>query len=149
MINMTKTLVRIIFLAAVVGGGILYTQQKEDLKNSEPVAEVEKKREQFQGSVKGLADNISDQTQELAARGQEVGEHVNNVLGAYIKPSQESSRPNNSSTSSSSSNENSDLKSTAANTSSDNTPKPIYEETLEYGRYLYCQQVVKDYEARR
>lgn len=149
MINMTKILVRIIFLAAVVGGGIFYTQQNEGFKKSETVAEVERTREQFQGSVRGLADNISDQTQELAARGQEVGEHVNNVLGAYIKPSQESSQANNSSTLSSSSNENSNSEPTAANASAENTPKPIYEETLEYGRYLYCQQVVKDYEAKR
>ncbi len=73
--------------------------------------------------VKEIINNVSGQTQILTTRGKDISEHVNNILETYIKPATNSS-------------------------SSSQKNKPIYEETLDYGRYLYCQQVVKDYEAQ-
>ncbi len=119
---MTKILIRILFLASVVVGGILFSKQNQ---SSGIANDLEEKKEQFQGSVKGISNTVGEQTQELTSRGQEVSEHVSNILEKYIKPTEETQ-----------SNED----------ASDNQDKPIYEETLDYGRYLYCQQVIKDYD---
>lgn len=127
---MTKILIRILFLASVVWGGVFFAKQKQLTQNSEVMSDLEDKREQFQGTVKGIADNISNQTQELTDRGQEVSEHVSNILGSYIEPTEKNQSSENS----------------AEDSNSNDQDKPIYEETLDYGRYLYCQQVIKDYQ---
>ncbi|MBT3250052.1 MAG: hypothetical protein HN846_01240 [Candidatus Pacebacteria bacterium] len=141
---MTKILIRILFLASIVGGGIFFAKQKEIAKNSKVVTDIEDKREQIQGSVKGVTDTVSEQTQELTTRGQEVSEHISKILESYIKPTDSvtNDSDNNNSSESSSSNE--------SNSSNDEgeVDKPIYEETLDYGRYLYCQQVIKDYDTQ-
>jgi hypothetical protein len=131
---MTRILIRILFLASVVGGGVFFAKQNEIAKNSEVVTDLEDKKEQFQGSVKGITDTVNEQTQELTTRGQEVSEHVSKILGSYVKPTDSN---NDNSAEDSGSTENS---------SSSEVDKPIYEETLDYGRYLYCQQVIKDYD---
>ena len=104
------------------------------------VGGIEEKKEQLQGSVKGIADNVANQTQELTNRGQEVSTHVSNVLGSYVKPAEDGQDANQSGEDSSQSNKSNE------DASSNEEDKPIYEETLDYGRYLYCQQVIKDYE---
>jgi len=119
---MTKILIRILFLASVVVGGILFSKQNQ---SSGIANDLEEKKEQLQGSVKGITYTIGDQTQELTSRGQEVSEHVGNILEKYIKPTEETQ---------------------SSEDASDNQDKPIYEETLDYGRYLYCQQVIRDYD---
>lgn len=139
---MTKILIRILFLASVVVGGVLFSKQKQIVQNPETINDFEDKKEQFQGSIKGITDNISSQTQELTTRGQEVSDHMSNILGAYIKPTD--SVTNNSN------DDNSDENSSSSeNNSTNEIDKPIYEETLDYGRYLYCQQVIEDYEVRQ
>ena len=138
--NLVKILIRILLITSVVGGGVFVAKQKGIIQESELVKNFEEKGEELQGSVQGITDNIGKQTQEFSKRGQEVGEHVNNVLDDYVQPNENdsnsgdnSSSTNQSTTDSSSSQENDEN-------------KPIYEETLEYGQYLYCQQVIKDYE---
>lgn len=135
---MTRVLIRILFLASIVTGGVLFSKQKQIVQNSEVVNDLENKKEQFQGSVKGVTDGINKQAQELTKRGQEVSEHVSNILEAYIEPT-EKTQDSEIAAENNDSNENSSV--------SDQN-KPIYEETLDYGRYLYCQQVIKDYEAQ-
>ena len=128
---MAKILIRILFLAGVVGGGFYMA------RDAEIVNKIEEKKEQFQGSVKGITNTVNDQTQELTNRGQEVGEHVSNVLGSYIEPTEDKQQNSQSSQEENQNN---------SSAESDEPNKPIYEETLDYGRYLYCQQVVKDYQ---
>ncbi len=134
--NITRIIIKILLLTSIVGGGLYAAKQNNSINDLQLVKKFEEKKEQFQGSVKGISDNVTNQTQQLTTRGQEVGTHVNNILGEYIKPTEN----NQSSENSSQDNESSE------NNSTDDQDKPIYEETLDYGRYLYCQQVIKDYE---
>ena len=138
--KITRILIKILLIASLISGGFYVAKKNGSIDDLELVKKLEEKKEQFQGSVKGITDNVSNQTQELTTRGQEVGTHVNNILGAYIKPAEDNHTNDQSSENSSQSNESSESNST------DNQNKPIYEETLDYGRYLYCQQVIEDYE---
>ena len=52
----------------------------------------------------------------LSQRTNEVGEHAGNVLGSSIEPA------------------------------SDENVTPIHEKAFEYGKYIYCKQVVNDYQ---
>ncbi|MBU2543030.1 hypothetical protein KJ707_00470 [Patescibacteria group bacterium] len=154
--NLTKILIRLLLIISVVGGGIYVAQQKNLLKEPAIINDFEEKKQELQGAVKGVSDNISQQAQKLTQRGQEVSKHVGNVLGTYIQPadnkSQSDSSQNSSSTNQSTTN-NSAVSDPQKNSSGENNSvktnqetKPIYEETFDYGRYLYCQQVIKDYE---
>lgn len=151
---MKTSLFKLILLVGVIGTGFHLLKTKR-LAQNKPNPVTEKKQEWF-GSVKGITDNISQQTKDIQKKAQKVGGHVNNVLGAYIKPA--TNKTNSPSEAESSINSRSSTQSTPVNNSkttdsnkadsSSSSPKPIYEETFEYGRYLYCQQVVKDYENR-
>ena len=138
--NIARILIRVVLLSSLIGGGVYLAKQKQVVQDSEVVREIEEKKEKFQGSVKGITDNLSNQTQQLTTRGQEVGEHVSNILENYVKPTENNQ---NSDTSSQSNQSN---ESSQNSSSTEEEDKPIYEETLDYGRYLYCQQVIKDYE---
>jgi hypothetical protein len=68
--------------------------------------------------IPSLPENTGDQLEAVSERTGEVGATVGHVLGTAIKEA-----------------------SPSANAS-------LQERAFDYGRYLYCQQVVKDYEAR-
>jgi len=138
--NVARILIRVLLLSSLIGSGVYLAKQKQEVQDSEIVGGIEEKKEQLQGSVKGIADNVANQTQELTNRGQEVSTHVSNVLGSYVKPAEDGQDANQSGEDSSQSNKSNE------DASSNDEDKPIYEETLDYGRYLYCQQVIKDYE---
>lgn len=84
------------------------------------------------GQVKGISDFLVQKGQELAPlsedakkqlevlseRSQEVGEHSQKVLGETIK----------------------------INEQAEKDERPIHEKAFEYGKYVYCRQVVDDYE---
>lgn len=63
------------------------------------------------------SEDAKNQLTTLSNRGQLVGQEVGKVLGDQIKVNEEDAN------------------------------KPLHEKALEYGQYLYCQQVVKEYEA--
>lgn len=140
--KIAKILIRLLLLTSIVGGGVYIAKQKTSLRDSEVAQGFEEKKEDFQGTVKGVSDSISKQAQQLTTRGQEVGEHVGTVLENYVQPADQSSSSDNQGSSSNQSSENS----SSSNSNTQSSPKPIYEETIDYGRYLYCQQVIKDYE---
>lgn len=60
-----------------------------------------------------------EQAQTLTERAKETGEHVQQILGEKVQVDE------------------------------DEKEKSLHEKTLEYARYLYCQQVVEDWEARK
>jgi hypothetical protein len=68
--------------------------------------------------------SVTQQTKLLSQRTQDVSTHVGNVLGSYTQ-------------------NNEFIK---VNDTKNSSSEPIHEKALEYGRYVYCQQVVKDYE---
>lgn len=57
-----------------------------------------------------------EQTKVLTDRAKETGEHVQQILGDKVEVDEEQAE------------------------------KPFHEKTIEYGRYLYCKQVVEDWE---
>jgi hypothetical protein len=63
-----------------------------------------------------LSQTNLDQTKVLSSRVKEAGEHVQEVLGDQIEVDEAAEK------------------------------KPLHEKTIEYARYLYCQQVVNEYE---
>ncbi len=67
-----------------------------------------------------LGQDAWEQTQILGERAKETTQHVQRVLGETVKIDQEGSRAQKE--------------------------KAIHEKTLEYAQYLYCQQVVTDWE---
>lgn len=85
----------------------------------------------MQHNVSGIGDNVrgttgsaSNQLNVLAKRGQEVNNQTQQVLGQYVQSVQEE------------------------DTNQSTDKQPLHEQAFEYGRYLYCQQVVKDYEGK-
>ncbi len=84
--NVVRIIIRVLLLSSLIGSGIFLAKQKQAVQDSEVISGIEEKKEQFQGSVKGIADSVSNQTQELTNRGQEVSTHVSNILGSYVKP---------------------------------------------------------------
>ncbi|MBU0578355.1 hypothetical protein KJ628_00040, partial [Patescibacteria group bacterium] len=66
--NLTKILIRLLLLASIVGGGIYFVKQKTAVKDSDFVQDFEEKKEELQGSVKGVTDSISSQTKQLTNR---------------------------------------------------------------------------------
>ncbi len=67
---------------------------------------------------------VTQQTKLLSSRTQEVSSHVGNVLGSYTQ--------------------NNEL--VKVDDTKNSSSEPIHEKALEYGRYVYCQQAVRDYE---
>jgi hypothetical protein len=68
--------------------------------------------------VPSLPENAGEQLQEVGTRTSEVGATVGKVLGTAVKEA------------------------------SPSAGSSLQERAFDYGRYLYCQQVVQDYEAR-
>ena len=148
-----KKIAKLTLIILIVSGGFYLIKKNNLIKKSKVLNNLEGKKEEIEGTVKGITDNISNQTKELTKRGQKVSEHVNNILGTYIEPTNtdenqstnvksQSSESNNQSSSNSTSND--ENKNTKNN--GNQNDKPVYEKTFDYGRYLYCQQVIKDYE---
>jgi len=63
-----------------------------------------------------LSQGNLDQTKVVSSRVKEAGEHVQEVLGDQIEVDETAEK------------------------------QPLHEKTIEYARYLYCQQVVNEYE---
>lgn len=147
---------KLILLTAVLAGGFYFVRAQNSIKGTNN--HLEEKRGEIAGSVRGVTDTIGQQTQDLSQRAQEINKHISRVLGSYIQPAtEESSEKNNQTNSdkeeSGDENQNNESENDADNQNNEennenNDPAqtPIYEKTLEYGRYLYCKQVVKDYE---
>lgn len=76
-----------------------------------------------QSTVTEVTQNIGSQTKVLGERSKEVAGHIQNVLGTAIQKNE-----------------------TDSSKSGDFSLSSVPEKTLEYSQYLYCQQVVKDYE---
>lgn len=158
---------RIILLLTLVGSGTYIAQQngvlpkfqksalQEKLKEINPIS---KKKTEIEKSTQEVTNSFSIQAQQLTNRSKEVGEQVSHVLGTYIQPADGKNKESKDSDSNTKNedgknnpSEQSSSKSTETSkteSSSNQVNKPIYEETFDYGRYLYCQQVVKDYETR-
>ncbi len=66
-----------------------------------------------------ISQDALNQSQQLKSQALETSQHVQNVLGEHVEASENSTEQKN---------------------------KPIHEKTLEYARYLYCKQVVEDWE---
>lgn len=132
--NFARILIRLVLIVAAVGGGVYVVKNSDTLTNSQLTETIDEKQEELHGVVQGVSSSVGEQTQQLTERGQEVVQHAGNVLGTYVQPAEDSDENQSSTENQSSENK----------TSADS--KPIYEETWDYGRYLYCQQVVKDYE---
>jgi hypothetical protein len=69
-----------------------------------------------EAKVPDLPTDTSQQVSTLASRSAEVGKHATQVLGDKIQVNEE------------------------------DKDAPIHERAFEYGRYLYCQEVIKDFE---
>ena len=63
-----------------------------------------------------FSQEASDQTKVLTSRAKETSEHVQKILGDNIEVNEAQK------------------------------DKPLHEKTIEYARYLYCKQVVEDYQ---
>ena len=63
-----------------------------------------------------LKQENMEQTKVLTDRAKQTGEHVQNVLGETVEVDEQAQE------------------------------KPLHEKTIEYARYLYCKQVVEDWE---
>lgn len=112
---------KLILLVLILGSGYYLLQQQGIISapslNQQSTLPIS-------GEVKGSSDSLTAQAGTLSERAQEVGQHIGNVLGTYVQPA---SAPDNE-------------------TNSSSTKPPLHEQAFEYTRYLYCQQVVKDYE---
>lgn len=128
MVVIKKVLLGILVVALIAVS--LYTAMNRGMLSGSQFAALNQSKEE---NLDPLVHNISGQAQVLGARTQEVGSHVQKVLGSYVQ-----SRHSGDSGSSSSDRPNQSKASEPA----------LHEKAFEYGRYLYCQQVVKDYESR-
>jgi hypothetical protein len=118
---MIKLLPRLLVIGGLIAGGVYIAQQNgfalPSLGSRENTA------------IK-IPESISVQTQQLSERTKEVSTHVGAVLGKYVdsneivKPVEEKKEDDEA-----------------------NSSQPIHEKAFEYGRYQYCQQVIKDYES--
>jgi hypothetical protein len=85
-----------------------------------------------QDGLNRFTQTATTELQTLAERAQEVGGHAQNVLGSAIQRSDDGT-----------------LENPLENAIQPATNQvPIHERALEYGRYLYCQEVVKEYELK-
>lgn len=138
-------LFKLLLLAGVIGGSV-YAAQRFDLIEKIPGQKaVNDTTQQIGGKVQGatgsVTDSVSTQTQQLGQRAGEVNQHVQQVLGTYIQPAPENSEDSDQN------NQQSDSQTNQQQ--SDPEKQPIYERAFEYSRYMYCQQVVKDWETQQ
>lgn len=90
------------------------------LKDS-PLAPIVEKMEtldtqQVAGNFQGGIQNAESEISDLTKRTVEVSKHAGNVLGSSVQPA------------------------------SQEDVTPVHEKAFEYGKYIYCKQVVADYE---
>ena len=120
---MIKLLPRLLLIGTIATGGVYVAKQQHV---SMPFAEkLHEPTKNVQGAFQDITKNVGEQTQQLSERTKDVSEHVQNVLGETSIV--EENKPE-----------------TNAPQSSE---QPIHKKAIEYGQYMYCQQVVKDYEA--
>lgn len=154
--RLSPLLLKILLIIGLIGGGSYIAQQNGWLPNnshnseSKLKTEIEQKKAEIEGSIQGVSESVSNQVETLTERGGEVQTHVEAVLGQYVKTNSSSSNSENETQASNQVDQETESDSeNQTNSNSSNQSRseaPIYEETLEYARYLYCQQVVKDYE---
>lgn len=86
---------------------------------------------------------VQAQLSSLTSQSEIVGDHVQTIVGdrpligvanPTTNPATTTAQPNSSDS--------------AIQPSPTPTDEPFYSKTLDYGKYLYCQEVIKDYEAR-
>lgn len=92
------------------------SRAKSDTNDQATVLGIAPLNELDQEKLTTAFNDASSQLKILTARGQETGEMSSQVLGEFIQVNEEDSE------------------------------KSTSEKALEYGRYLYCQQVVKEWE---
>lgn len=92
---------------------------------------------------------VQAQLNSLATQSEIVGDHVQTIVGDRPLIGVANPSPNPTITSATpSTTPNSNTNVTTAEPVISPTEEPFYTKTLEYGKYLYCQEVVKEYEAR-
>lgn len=132
--KIVKKLLFVVLTIVVVGTGLFWAHSQGYLKNT-PLANVSlpKNIQGFnnlknstnsigsainQEKIQEIAKDASSQTQVLGEKIGEVSNHAQKVLGESIQ--------------------------SAENDSS--SEKPLHEKTMEYAQYIYCKQVVSEYE---
>ncbi len=112
-----KLLKPILIVGTVVGiTGLAYFQKDRLIPLATPL--LEKTKTIDTSKITEYAKFDPKEFNTISQRGQEVTSQATKVLGAAISES----------------------------SSSGDTEKPLHTKALEYGRYLYCQEVVKEYE---
>lgn len=98
----------------------LYDTVSTSLKNTPLAPAVEKIENtdvtELTQQFQSTVENAESEVTTLTERTTEVGKHTGNVLGSSIQPASEEQQT------------------------------PIHEKAFEYGKYIYCKQVVEDYE---
>jgi hypothetical protein len=129
--RLVRPLLIIVLVLATASGLLLWLVQKYP-DHSTTIAVLERTNIVNQESLAEFTESASLELQTLAERAQEVGGHAQNVLGSAIQRSDDGSLQN--------------PLENAVQPSTDQAP--LHERALEYGRYLYCQEVVKSYEVK-
>lgn len=118
-------LVKPIFLFSILIGFLflgLFLQNKSKALGSkfQQFSKVKQTLSQKITQLAPLSDEASDQLEILSERAQNVASQSQQVLGETIK----------------------------VNEADSGNDKPAHEKAFEYGRYIYCKQVVEDYEEK-
>jgi hypothetical protein len=97
----------------------------------------------FTQGISGTWRQVQTQLSGLTTQSEIVGSHVQKVIGdrPLIGVANPTTNPTNPATQSSSSD-------SATQPLPTPTEEPFYSKTLEYGKYLYCQEVIREYETR-
>lgn len=146
--NLRRLLTRLVMFGLLIGSGFYLIKNLPVAQDLALVQEAARQTDQLQGSVKGVSDSVVEQTGQLAEKSKAMGEHISQVLGAYIQPTNNETEHNADEGDEQSSRSKEDQNQSSQASQNSAAQKPIYEETFEYGRYLYCQQVIKDYETQ-
>lgn len=137
-----KKLLFVVLIVVVLGTGFYWANNQGYLKNT-PLANISlpsslqnvailknssSSLNSFieQEKIQEIAKDATNQTQILTEKVGEVGGHAQKVLGNSIQSAND--------------------KDNDGSEASENGNKPLHERTLEYGKYLYCKQVVAEYE---
>jgi len=114
-----KPILLIVLLFAFSAAG-LYIQKKSNLLSQKfgQIKGVQKWVEQKSGQLQPLTQDAQKQIEVLGERTKEVSEQSKQVLGETVKVNEELTNDN----------------------------RPVHEKAFDYGRYVYCKQVVQDFE---
>lgn len=128
----SKTKLLILLIITATGIAIFYFGDREKIikttqqtLNKIPVSNLVEKTKNFDiGNISfdpsDAAQTVEKEISQLSTRTEEVKKHADNILGA--------------------------TKSLESPFEAAPDSTPIYEKTFEYGKYVYCKQVVEDYE---